>query len=153
MHPSGHTIAHEAQPMQVSAVSMQKGYPRWFTSPVASASVFVGQATMQRLQPLQRSVSITTAPFIFPMACVLWLCAWLLCSCLSGGGAPRLGGFWEKPAPFSRADWLLTGKSPFPFRRLGQNASAKPGFASFINRCGVLCRAALLVVEVFVAKG
>ena len=86
--------------MQVSAVSMQKGYPRWFTSPVASASVFVGQATMQRLQPLQRSVSITTAPFIFPMACVLWLCAWLLCSCLSGACPRALAVLGENQPPF-----------------------------------------------------
>lgn len=58
--------------MQVSATSWQKAYPLWFTSFLDNASVWVGQATMQSPQPLHRSVSMTSAPFIFPISFYLY---------------------------------------------------------------------------------
>ena len=69
MQPSGQTVAHAVQPMQVSAlISSQYAYPRWFTAVLQRANVCVGQATTQRLQPLHRSVSMTTAPLILAIS-------------------------------------------------------------------------------------
>ena len=64
-------MAHEAHPMQVSAISLQKAYPLWLTSFFVRASVWVGQATMQSPHPLHRLVSMTSAPFILLMVDVL----------------------------------------------------------------------------------
>lgn len=57
-------MAHEAQPMQSSVTSSQYAYPLWFTSFLDNAIDCVGQAAMQSPQPLHRSVSIMSAPFI-----------------------------------------------------------------------------------------
>lgn len=61
-------MAHEAHPMQVSAISSQKAYPLWFTSLLVNASVWVGQATIQSPHPLQRLVSMISAPLILLIA-------------------------------------------------------------------------------------
>ena len=75
MHPSGQTIAHEAQPMQVSSNTVWTNvYPLLFTSLLARAKTFSGHATTQRLHPLQRSVSTTTVPLIFAIVNIdYWL--------------------------------------------------------------------------------
>lgn len=57
-------MAQEAQPMHVSATSLQKAYPLWFTSFLDNASVWVGQATTHNAHPLHRFVSMTRAPVI-----------------------------------------------------------------------------------------
>ena len=72
MHPSGHTVAQDAQPLQVSSNTCWANvYPFLFTSLAVSDITCSGHATTQRLQPLQRSVSTTIAPLIFAIGLVI----------------------------------------------------------------------------------
>jgi len=65
MHASGQTSAHAAQPTHESGITMvEKLYPLEFAS-IESSNTFDGQATTHKLQPLQRSIFTTTAPFTF----------------------------------------------------------------------------------------
>lgn len=68
MQPSGHTTAHEVQPVHFSQLCCwMKGYPLWFTFLSTRLRRFSGQASMHSLQPLHRSVSTTIAPLIIVM--------------------------------------------------------------------------------------
>ena len=68
IHASGQTKAHAAHPTHESGITMvEKLYPFEFAS-IESANTFDGQATTHRLQPLQRSMFTTTAPFTFAIS-------------------------------------------------------------------------------------
>ena len=65
MQASGQTNAHAAHPTHDSGLTMyEKLYPLEFAS-IESANTSDGHATTHKLQPLQRSTFITTAPFTF----------------------------------------------------------------------------------------
>lgn len=71
MQASGQTKAHELHAMHFSGDAMKaKWYPRSLTSLGCNDNTSTGQATTHRLQPLQRTVSTVTAPFIFAMIIV-----------------------------------------------------------------------------------
>ena len=68
MHASGQTSAQAAHPTHESGIAMvEKLYPFEFAS-IDSSNTFDGQATTHRLQPLQRSIFTTTAPFTFAIS-------------------------------------------------------------------------------------
>ena len=65
IHASGQTNAHAAHPTHDSGSTMvEKLYPFEFAS-IERANTSDGHAATHKLQPLQRSILTTIAPFIF----------------------------------------------------------------------------------------
>jgi len=71
MHASGQTSAQAAHPTQESGITIvEKLYPFEFAS-MDSDNTFDGHATTHKLQPLQRSIFTTTAPFTFAISFII----------------------------------------------------------------------------------
>ena len=68
IHASGQTSAQAAQPTHDSGITIvEKLYPFEFAS-MDSSNTFDGHAATHKLQPLQRSIFTTTAPFTFAIS-------------------------------------------------------------------------------------
>jgi hypothetical protein len=75
IHASGQTYAHAEQPTQESGSDIkEKLYPFEFASSLRDKT-FDGQATTHKLQPLQRSIFTTIAPFTFAIISFILIAA------------------------------------------------------------------------------